>query len=92
MVSEFVQSQDEPSAAREQAPLSKEEQAQISSIRDLEAEFINLCRGIGSSREVSVAITNIETAALWAAKAITTRRRKSAEGEDGAIYRPVRPV
>lgn len=76
MTSEFVESQDEPSAAREQVPLSKEEQAQLSSIRDLEAEFINLCRGIGASRETSVAITNIETAALWAAKAVVARRRK----------------
>lgn len=74
--SEFVESQDEPSAAREQVPISKEEQAQLSSIRDFEAEFIALCRGMGSSRHLSLAITHIEDASLRAQRHVTERRQK----------------
>lgn len=76
VVSEFVQSQDEPSAAREQAPLSKEEQAQISAIKDLEAEFIALCNGLGGSRHTSLAITYIENASLRAQKHVTAKRER----------------
>jgi hypothetical protein len=76
MVSEFVKSQDEPSAAKEQTPLSKEEQAQISAIRDLEAEFIALCHGMGSSRHTSLAITYIENASLRAQRHVTSKRER----------------
>lgn len=73
--SEFVESQDEPSAAREQVPPSKEEQAQLSAIKDLEAEFVALCQGIGSSRDLSLAITYVENASLRAQKHVTSRRK-----------------
>lgn len=74
-LSEFVKSQDEPSAAREQTPFSKEEQAQISAIRDLEAEWIALCTGLGTSRDLSLSITYIENASMRAQRHVTSRRK-----------------
>lgn len=73
--SEFVESQDEPSAAREQVPLSKEEQAQLSAIKDLEAEFIALCTGLGASRHISLAITYIENASMRAQRHVASKRQ-----------------
>lgn len=74
MRSEFVESQDEPSAAREQAPLSKEEQANLSAVKDLEAEFIALCTWLGASRDLSLAITYIENASMRAQRHVTAKR------------------
>jgi hypothetical protein len=79
-MSEFVQSQDEPGAANEQRPLSKEEQAQISAIRDLETEFIALCNALGVSRDLSLAITYCEDASMRAIRHVTSRGKKAASG------------
>ena len=79
MVSEFVVSQDEPSGRNQGPPLSKEEQATISAIKDLEAEFLSLCRSLGTSRELSLAIIYIETAAWRAQEHVYAKRRAAAE-------------
>jgi len=92
MLSEFVVSQDEPGGRNQDPPLSKEEQAQISAIKDLEAEFLSLCRSLGSSRELSLAITAVETAAWRAQRHVIAKRQNAAQGEDGTAPRPVRPV
>lgn len=74
-MSEFVKSQDEPSAAHEQRPYSKEEQAQISTFRDLERDFIAACNSLGSSRDLSLAITYCENATMRALRHIVTGRK-----------------
>ena len=48
------------------APLSYEQQLQLTEIASLEADFSSLCNRIGKSRELSLAVTNIEQAAMWA--------------------------
>lgn len=80
MVSEFVVSQDEPGGRNQGPNLSKEEQATISSIRDIEAEFLSLCKGLGSSRDLSIAITDIETASWRAQRHVFEKRRQLTEG------------
>jgi len=47
-------------------PLSREQEAQLSALQSLEADFITLCNQIGKSRELSLAITNMEQASMWA--------------------------
>jgi hypothetical protein len=75
MVNEFGTTQDEPSAANEQRPHSKEEQAQITVFRDLERDFIAACNSIGSSRDLSLAITYCENATMRALRHIVSRRK-----------------
>lgn len=75
MTSEFVESQEEPSAANEQVPYSKEELSQIAAVNDIERDFVALCNGLGTSRELSVAITNCQTAAMWAIRHILAKRK-----------------
>lgn len=76
-MNEFGTTQDEPNASNEQRPLSKEEQAQLASVSDLEAEFLRLIESFGKSRELSIAITEIQTAAMWARRHVTSRRAKN---------------
>lgn len=51
--------------------LSEEEKLQMKGIKDLGLEFVNLCNGIGRSRELALAITKIEEATMWAVKHVT---------------------
>jgi hypothetical protein len=51
--------------------LSEEEKAQMKGIKDLGVEFVELCNGIGRSRELSLAITKMEEAVMWAVKHVT---------------------
>ena len=51
--------------------LSDDEKAQMVAIKDLGAQFLNLCDGVGTSRELSLAKTKIEEAVMWAVKSIT---------------------
>lgn len=51
--------------------LSEEEKAQMKGIKDLGLEFATMCSGIGKSREMSLAITKIEEAVMWATKHVT---------------------
>ena len=51
--------------------LSDEEKQQMLDIKDLGADFIKKCQEVGSSREMSLAITNIEQAVMWAVKHVT---------------------
>lgn len=48
------------------APLSFEQQLQMKEIRTWRDEFIDSCKRLGSSRELSLAITNMQQAAFWA--------------------------
>jgi hypothetical protein len=50
------------------APLSQEQTLQLQAIQELESDFKAFCRKTGSSRELSLAITNMEQAAFWARK------------------------
>ena len=51
--------------------LSEEEKAQMKGIKDLGVEFVELCNGIGRSRELSLAISKMEEAVMWAVKHVT---------------------
>lgn len=51
--------------------LNDEEKAQMLAIKDMGAQFIGYCDGIGQSRELSLAKTKIEEAVMWAVKSIT---------------------
>lgn len=51
--------------------LSDTEKAHMVKLKDIGAEFINQCQAIGMSREMSLAITNVEQAVMWAVKHIT---------------------
>jgi hypothetical protein len=51
--------------------LSDDEKANMVALKDKGLEFINICRSIGVSREMSLAITKAEEAVMWAVKHIT---------------------
>lgn len=51
--------------------LSDAEKEQMVRIKDLGAAFIAECAKAGSSREISLAITNAEQAVMWAVKHVT---------------------
>ena len=51
--------------------LSDEEKQQITDLKDLGAAFIAKCNDTGRSRELSLAITNLEQAVFWAVKHVT---------------------
>jgi len=51
-------------------PLSQEQQMLLTEVQGLETDFVNLCSRIGKSRELSLAITNMEQAAMWAFRQI----------------------
>ena len=51
--------------------LSDDEKTQMVAIKDIGAQFLNLCDGVGTSRELSLAKTKIEEAVMWAVKSIT---------------------
>ncbi|MBB5762150.1 hypothetical protein HNR01_001770 [Methylorubrum rhodesianum] len=51
--------------------LSDAEKEQMVRLKDLGAAFIAECQKAGSSREISLAITNAEQAVMWAVKHVT---------------------
>ncbi len=51
--------------------LNDAEKADMVRIKDAGAAFLEMCDGIGSSRELSLAKTKIEEAVFWAVKHIT---------------------
>jgi hypothetical protein len=51
--------------------LSDAEKANMAAIKDKALEFHELVSGIGKSREISLALTKIEEATMWAVKAVT---------------------
>lgn len=51
--------------------LTDAEKQQMVDLKDLAAAFIAKCQEIGTSREISLAITNAEQAAMWAVKHVT---------------------
>jgi len=52
-------------------PLSDEEKLQMTEVKDIAADFISACGRIGRSRELSLAITNMQQASFWAVQHIT---------------------
>lgn len=51
--------------------LSDAEKQQMVELKDMGAAFINKCNAIGKSRELSLAITNMEQAVMWSVKHVT---------------------
>lgn len=51
--------------------LSDDEKRQMVELKDIGAAFIAKCQEVGSSREISLAITNAEQAVMWAVKHVT---------------------
>lgn len=51
--------------------LSDDEKQQMVRVKDAAASFIAICDEIGTSREMALAKTNAEQAAMWAVKHIT---------------------
>jgi len=51
--------------------LSDDEKAAMVAVKDVGQKFIDLAKGLGSSREVSIAVTKAEEAVMWAVKHIT---------------------
>lgn len=51
--------------------LSDQEKADMVELKDMTAAFIGKCQSMGGSRELSLAITNAEQAAMWAVKHVT---------------------
>jgi hypothetical protein len=49
-------------------PLSQEQSMQVAELQNLENDFVALCTKIGKSRELSLAITNMQQAAFWAVR------------------------
>jgi hypothetical protein len=51
--------------------LTDAEKGQMKEIKDAGLDFIELCRGMGNSRELSLAVTRAEEAVMWAVKHVT---------------------
>lgn len=51
--------------------LTPEEKESMRALKDAGLVFIQLCEGLGKSRELSLAITNAEQAVMWAVKHVT---------------------
>lgn len=51
--------------------LTDEEKARMLALKDLAAAFIAKCDEIGASRELALAKTNAEQAAMWAVRHVT---------------------
>ena len=51
--------------------LTDAEKASMLRLKDLGQAFIDECRAVGASREMSLAITNAEQAVMWAVKHVT---------------------
>lgn len=51
--------------------LTDAEKAQMVALKDIAVAFIAKCDEIGTSRELSLAKTNAEQAAMWAVKHVT---------------------
>lgn len=49
-------------------PLSQEQSLQVTEFKNLESDFIALCDRTGKSRELMLAITNMQQAAFWATR------------------------
>lgn len=47
-------------------PASQEQQLMLTELQSLEADFVTLCNRIGKSRELALAVTNMEQASMWA--------------------------
>lgn len=64
----------EETARNDLRPLSREQQLLLTELQSLEADFCALCARIGNSRELSLAVTNMQQAAMWAARYVLDRK------------------
>lgn len=51
--------------------LNEDEKERMRLLKDHGAAFVSLCHAIGSSRELSLAITKMEEAVMWGVKHVT---------------------
>lgn len=51
--------------------LSGQEKQHTKDLKDMGLSFIEKCQSIGQSRELSLAITKVEEAVMWAVKHVT---------------------
>lgn len=51
--------------------LSMEQTMQLKELQDLAADFVTLCQKMGSSRDLSLAVTNMQQAEFWACRHVT---------------------
>lgn len=51
--------------------LTDDEKVQMRDLKDAGLAFITICRAIGDSRELSLAVTRAEEAVMWAVKHVT---------------------
>ena len=49
-------------------PMSQEQSMLMTEFQNLENDFVALCNKTGKSRELSLAITNMQQAAFWAVR------------------------
>lgn len=61
--------------------LTDAEKDMIGFIKRQQQQFIDYCRSLGSSRELSLAITKAQEASMWAVNHVTSPDREPIEGE-----------
>jgi hypothetical protein len=64
---------DEPASNADKV-MSREQQMLLTEFQGLETDFVNLCNRIGKSRELSLAITNMEQAGMWALRHVVQQK------------------
>jgi hypothetical protein len=61
--------------------LSEQEKENMKHLKDLGLSFIEKCQSIGTSRELSLAMTKAEEAVMWAVKHVTLYRSRYESGD-----------
>lgn len=56
------------------SPLSQEQSMLMSEFQNLESDFVALCNKTGRSRELLLAVTNMQQAAFWACRHVLGER------------------
>jgi hypothetical protein len=56
---------------QEYRKLTDDEKLAVKTVKGIGQNFIDACNFIGDSRELSLAVTNMEQAVMWAVKHIT---------------------
>jgi hypothetical protein len=58
----------EEPARNQPKPLSQEQLLAVTELQNMERDFVDLCARLGKSRELSLAVTNMEQASMWAVR------------------------
>jgi hypothetical protein len=58
----------EEAARNQPKPLSQEQLLAVTELQNMERDFVDLCVRLGKSRELSLAVTNMEQASMWAVR------------------------